>query len=340
MMRHTHNASEISRRRVFDTRDMVKRVGVISPKKIKLVDYPIETPQAAFNPAVYIFGDYAYIYARIEVGYYTYSSAISLIKIPVNDIVSGKLHDHTFESRLVILPSTRDDIWGAEDPRITEVDGTYYMVYTGRTTSYPDEDALLRYTPIIAVSEDGERWNKHSVLINEELDGGLIVGDKDAFIVRRDSYYVFHRPTLLRGRNITTVSKAHVVAGKSGLYDTRVVLEKASFEDKIGWGTPIVDVEGRSITFLHGVDGEIKAYRVFAASIGWSREGPYVENVTTHYIMGPREIYEVYGDRPYTVFPTGAFVVDGSIYIVYGAGDMVIGIGAIEASQLLHILGY
>ncbi len=340
MMRRAQNVSEISKRRVFDTKDIVKRIGVISPKKIRLVDYPVETPQAAFNPAAHVFGDEVYIYARIEVGYYTYSSAISLIKIPVGDLVSGRLHGNSFESRLVVLPSTRDDMWGAEDPRITEVDGVYYMVYTGRTVAYPDETAVLRYVPVIAVSEDGEKWDKHSAFFSEELDKSLIVGDKDAFIVRRDSYYAFHRPTLLGGRHITTVSRLHVAPGRSSLYNTRVVLEKAEFEDKIGWGTPIVGVEGKSITFLHGVDGEIKAYRMFAAGIGWSEEGPYVENVTPHYIMGPREIYEVYGDRPYTVFPTGAFVIDGSIYVVYGAGDMVIGIGVIEASQLLHILGY
>ncbi len=341
MMRQARNVREVNKRRTLETRDVVKRIGVIPPTKVRLANYPIEFPQAAFNPAAHIIGDEVYIYMRIEVGYYTYSSAISLSRIPISDFISGKFNDSTLQSRLVVLPSTRNDIWGTEDPRITEVSGAYYMVYTGRTVSYPDESALLRYLPIVAVSKDGEYWEKFSALYNDEFDPTLVIGDKDAFIVKRDdTYYVFHRPSLLGGKHLVVASKAHMAPEKSRLYDTRVILEQADFEEKVGWGTPTILVEGKSITFLHGVDRDIKAYRVFAASIGWSNDGPYVDSVTPHYIMGPREVYEVYGDRPYTVFPTAALIIDNNIYIIYGAGDMMVGVGVIEASQLLYLLGY
>ncbi|MEM4101061.1 MAG: glycosidase, partial [Desulfurococcaceae archaeon] len=56
------------------------------------------------------------------------------------------------------------------------------------------------------------------------------------------------------------------------------------------------------------------------------------------YIMEPRTPYEVYGDRPFTVFPCGAQIVDDKVIVAYGAADYLVGFGAIDLAELMSAL--
>jgi predicted GH43/DUF377 family glycosyl hydrolase len=117
--------------------------------------------------------------------------------------------------------------------------------------------------------------------------------------------------------------------------DTFTVFEPADFEQKLGWATPPVKAGKESLILLHAVDKETRCYRVLAILI--NAQGR-VTAVTPHYIMEPRKIYEIYGDRPHIVFPCGAQRIDDKILISYGATDSVVGIGEIDLSELMSIL--
>jgi len=54
--------------------------------------------------------------------------------------------------------------------------------------------------------------------------------------------------------------------------------------------------------------------------------------------MEPKTPYELYGDRPLTIFPSGSQVVDGKLIVSYGAADYMIGFGVIELSDLFTAL--
>lgn len=80
----------------------------------------------------------------------------------------------------------------------------------------------------------------------------------------------------------------------------------------------------------------LQAYRVFAALIELHpREGPQVLAVTRRYVMEPRESYEVYGDRPYTVFPCGAVAGKEGLIVSYGGADYVTALALIDLDELL-----
>jgi len=59
--------------------------------------------------------------------------------------------------------------------------------------------------------------------------------------------------------------------------------------------------------------------------------------VTPRYILEPSEPYEVFGDRPFVVFPCGAQVIDDSLLISYGAADSAVVIGEIKIDELMSI---
>ncbi|NHN56952.1 glycosylase [Calidifontibacter sp. DB0510] len=60
------------------------------------------------------------------------------------------------EAEPVLSPSEEYDRFGCEDPRVTEIDGTYYLTYTG----WDREHALL----CLATSTDLRQWTKHGPL--------------------------------------------------------------------------------------------------------------------------------------------------------------------------------
>ncbi|ABM81265.1 glycosidase [Hyperthermus butylicus] len=342
-------AAEAASARRPETRDIVRRLGVIPPERITITNYPVARPLAVFNAALSVEEDNARIYARIIMGYYLYISAIAEINIPLEDINDGSVGWRNYAAAIVVYPSTRYDVWGTEDPRVFRLDEKLYMVYTGRTVNYFRQGAERERTlPVAAVMEENG-WTKKAVFV---LPPGLrrhLISDKNAFLVRvGGDLLLFHRPHMDDNRFYLAVSKVEELPHtcSSGICEIEVrdtvwVLPQAPFETKIGWATPPVDVAGDTVIALaHGVDREIGVYRVFAVKLRYSRKrGITVESVTPTYIMEPREIYEVYGDRPYTIFPCGAWRVDrDTVLLTYGAGDYVVGIGSLNINELIDML--
>ena len=327
------------------TRDIFERRGVLSPSRILLRNYPVPHPITAFNAGARRAGDSLYVYPRIVLGYYKYVSSIVELEIPLEDVEGGSVSQNSYVGNIVISPSTRYDIWGAEDPRLYCIGGRLYMTYTGRTLSYFDPNVEVEKTlPVTAVYEDG-KWEK-CLIFKLPPEAGL-VSDKDAFLCKVGGrLYFFHRPHLLRGSFHLVVSmldKSTLAAG-GGLREVEVregfeVLRAAPFESKLGWAAPPLQVSTESVVVLvHAVDSEGVVYRVFAVRLRLSRSGVSVEAVTPYYIMEPRAPYEVVGDRPYTIFPCGLVEVEDEVLVTYGAGDYVVGFAAAKLDDLLASL--
>lgn len=333
--------------RRFETRDVVRRIGVIAPHRVHIQNHPIGAPVAVFNPSVVLEGDRLMVYARIILGYYMYASAIALLEVLVDDVLSGRVSVNHYTANIVVYPSSYYDIWGAEDPRASELDGQSYLVYTGRTVNYFNPAIRRERTlPIVARLEEGGRVaSKIGVFTLGEGLRDELVSDKDAFLARvSGSTLLFHRPHMARGDEYyLTVSEARVPAGPGieevRLSNTRVVLEPAPFEHKLGWSAPLVEVEGNKyIAFIHSVEKKMETYRVFCLLLSAKRGRLRVSGVTPFYIMEPKEPFEMYGDRPMTIYPCGCVRIDDSLVITYGAADFVTGFGLIGVDELLSQL--
>ncbi len=349
MFRRNENVEALSKLRKFESRDIVKRLGAIPPVRIHIKNHPIDRPVTVFNAAAILRGDTVYVYARVILGYFMYVSAIALVPVPLHDVLSGTINISHYPAEIVIYPSTKYDVWGTEDPRVTEIDGKWYIVYTGRTVNYFNPAIRRERTlPAVAVSSNSDRrsWDKIGVVTLHKDIRSHLVSDKDSFIIKADTndLLVFHRPHLDDDTFYAVVSKLEALPNE-GLVemeakDTKIVLDAAPFEVKIGWGTPPIKVgNNKYLMLVHGVDKDLEAYRAFAALITYDpKKGAVAESVTPYYIMEPKVLYELYGDRPLTVFPCGLFKVDDKAIVVYGAGDYVIGFGEIDINELLGIL--
>ncbi len=323
------------------TVDIVKRMCVITASRVHLKRYPVDNPATAFNPAMIWEDGEVLIYARIVLGYFTYASAVAEMFVPERDIRENTFSGH-YTAEITVYPDNRFDLWGVEDPRVYEVDGRRMMTYCGRTVNYFNPTVRTERTlPVTAVYEEGT-WRKICVFRLPPELRGFVISDKDAFIMRtKDGLKLFHRLHMRDEKFYLVISEIPDDVPRLESFteisvnNTALALEPAEFEEKIGWGTPPVEVDGEYLVLLHGVDVEMKCYRVFAALLNDRGE---ITAVTPHYIMEPKENYEIYGDRPFTVFPCGAQLVDDKLYISYGAADSAVAIGEIDVSELMSVL--
>jgi predicted GH43/DUF377 family glycosyl hydrolase len=315
------------------TVDIVKRLGVVTADRVHLTNHAADNPVTLFNPALLVENDDVKIYARIVLGYFTYTSAVIELELPIAEL--NYLSEGHYSGRIVIKPDNRYDIWGVEDPRACIIRGKAVITYSGRTVNY-FRPGIERVLPIVAVRE-ASGWKKVRAFTYR---GEQVVSDKDAFLTDMNGLTLFHR---LHTQNdeyysITNDVPADMLDGKelveSALSSARIVLKAASFEDKIGWGTPPVKVGKEYLMLLHGVDNN-QWYKVFAVLMNNNKK---ITAVTRFYIMEPKESYEVYGDRPFTVFPCGLAKVDDKLLVSYGAADFATAIGGIDLSQLMSLL--
>ncbi len=327
-------------KRNYKTVDMVERLYVITPFHIRISNHPIDRPRTVFNPSMRITEEGIRIYARVTLGYYTYASAVAEFDISFEDLFSRR--EKEFVAELTILPSNKYDFWGVEDPRVYEIEGNIYATYCGRTVSYFDPHIRVERTlPVTAVFRNG-KWKKIAVFRMQDELRSFVVSDKNAFMMKAKDLMLFHRLHMLNEKFYLSVCKIpqdvltldefkEIVVGSN----ITVLEERKDFEAKIGWATPPIKVDNEFVVFIHAVDKFMGVYRIFAVLM--NEEGVFTA-VTPFYIMEPKETYEIFGDRPYVVFPCGAELKEGYIYISYGGADSVIGIGRIKLDDLLTVL--
>ena len=350
MFKPSCEASKINEVREYKTVNMVKRLGVITANRIHLKNYPLDNPTMVFNSAMTIENGMAKFYARIILGYFTYASSVALIEIGLSDIYGGYVGSSHYPAEIVVYPNSKYDLWGVEDPRVSRINGKLVMTYCGRTVNYFNPAVRTERTlPVAAVLEGPrENWVKKCAFRFPEELRRFVISDKDAFVARnrKGELILFHRPHLTDERYYLAVSKIpkdflsmeNQKIEEVCISDTKVLLEAAEFEMKLGWATPPVEVgSGECLVLVHGIDREIECYRVFAVLMRCEDEVELTA-ITPHYIMEPEMNYEVYGDRPYTVFPCGAQKVDDKLLISYGAADSALGIGEIKLDELLAVL--
>ncbi|GAB6065718.1 glycosidase [Aquifex pyrophilus] len=334
---------EISRKiidkRRFETRDIVKRLKVITGHDLIMKNYPVRTPRVAFNPSIHLFGDKLRVYARVIMGYYTYASAVAEFELGLEELGSPERRE--YEAEITVIPDTKYDLWGVEDPRVYEIDGKLFMTYCGRTVNYFNVEVKSERTlPVTAVYKNGE-WKKIAVFRMPEEIRTFVESDKNAFLVKGKRLMLYHRLHMLNDKFYLAVCEIpQSVLESEALREVEIgenltVMESAPFEEKIGWATPPVKVNDEFLVLIHGVDKELQAYRVFAVLM--DDEGRFTA-VTPFYILEPREIYEKYGDRPFVVFPCGIQKLGDKLLISYGGADTTVVIGEIELETLMNIL--
>ena len=217
---------------------------------------------------------------------------------------------------------------GCEDPRLTLIDDTIYILYTAFDGVNLPRVAATSISVKNFLAKNW-RWAKPVIISPFGVD------DKDAFLFPKKvgkNYLVFHRigldicvdpiPSLdFKTECVKTITP--IVSPRKFMWDS----------ERIGINTPPIESKNGWIVLYHGISKNHHTYRVGAILLD-KKDPTKVLARTTAPIFEPETIYEKEGLVPNVVFPCGTVVRDGLVFIYYGAADKVIGLAKIKLADL------
>jgi len=212
---------------------------------------------------------------------------------------------------------------GIEDPRITYLEGEYYVMYT----------AYSRYGARLALckTKDFKDFERVGLISEpENKDGSLFPRRINGRYVRFDRPYgggignvwLSYSYDLLHWGNSEVV-----MTTRGGFWDS----------DRIGAGAPPIETEHGWLELYHGVKNTSAGpiYRMGAVLLDLENPSKVLCRSAVP-ILTPREYYERVGDVGNVVFSCGTILEDGGkLKIYYGAADTCICLGFADVNHLI-----
>lgn len=273
------------------------------------------------------------------------------------------VHFRHLSDRPVLTPEMAGSRYGSvQDPRVVRIDGTYYMTYAYRPFAWnssptglgvPEstqaefpgfsgrpEDNQTRSG--IAVSTDRVHWAHHCWATPADLDDRDVilfpekVGGRFAMLRRPAQFvggdYGTDRPGiwLSFSDDLETWSDPELLAtGREGWESGR-----------IGGSTPPIRTDEGWLVLYHGVEETAPAdrrvvYRLGAMLLDLADPRKVLAR-TRRFLMEPEAYYELFGLYiPNVIFPTGAVVREGEVWLYYGVCDTAIALARAPLAAVL-----
>ena len=232
----------------------------------------------------------------------------------------------------VVFRDNKYEKQGVEDPRISYLDGTYYVIYSafdGSTVriSMVETKDFRTYEKIGKIGPD--TTDKDAMLFNEKINGKIILIhriDTSIQFAYFDDIDHLKNPGANFWENHLNNLEKFTVMKREYWWE----------KEKIGGGAPAEKTDEGWLFIYHGVD-ENFVYRSGAALLDLD----YPEKVIARLpepILEPETEYEKIGDVNNVVFPSGAAIFNDLLYVYYGGADKTICIAYIEIDEILHEL--
>jgi predicted GH43/DUF377 family glycosyl hydrolase len=228
---------------------------------------------------------------------------------------------------------------GCEDPRITLLGDMLYMVYVAFDGYTPPRLAL---TSISLQDFLDRKWNwKRPVLISppgvvdksgcifpEKINGKFVVFHRifpNILIDFADSLEAFDGQTFLKGE--------HKIGPRPGFWD----------QGKLSIGAPPLKTDRGWLVIYHATsalaeqNGGDARYKIGAMLLDL-KDPTKVLARSKKAILEPEEWYENHGHKWGVVYPCGAAIKNGQLFVYYGGSDMVVCVATAPLEEFLDTL--
>lgn len=225
---------------------------------------------------------------------------------------------------------------GLEDPRITKIEDTYYIVHTsashdvtGQRSDIPHMHKFIPWRIRIGMHttkdfHSFEHWKillphapaKNASLLPEKIDG---------------QFGMYYREFL----GDDEILKLTFTTDFSHWSEAITIIPpppEAWWVEKIGFGSQPIAVKDGFLMVYHGVDQQ-NIYRL--GLMLFDRDDPAKIRWYSNYILEPKMIYEKIGTVPNAVYCCGALIRGAELWIYYGAADRVIGRAVVSLKNVL-----
>jgi beta-1,2-mannobiose phosphorylase / 1,2-beta-oligomannan phosphorylase len=311
------------------------------------------------NPAVIMEDDCIHLFFR-AVGKGNYSS-IGYCKLKTPFEVEQR-----FDTP-VLFPQFDYESKGIEDPRIVKIEDLYYLTYTaydginalGALAVSKDLHHFEKRGLIVpqmsynefrhlaeskgAINEKYLRYNEHE-RIQEKKGKKVFVWDKNVIFFPRKingKLYFLHR--IKPDIQIVAVNNLQELTVEFWqnyfllLHNWIVLSPKHKHEvSYIGGGCPPIETKEGWLLIYHGVHDTVNGFVYSACAALLELENPEKEIARLPYaLFKPEEQWELKGEVNNICFPTGAVIVNDTLYIYYGAADEQIAVASLSLAALL-----
>ncbi len=236
-----------------------------------------------------------------------------------------------FEAPPLLSPGT-DAAWyetlGCEDPRISYLADReeYLITYVGASqlgagvclASTQDFQTVKRLGLVI------HPYNKDAALFPRKIGG---------------RYLLLHRPTAGPLEDVWLSESDDLKHWGNPRCVLREDDQPGWDSGKVGTGPPPIETPDGWLLIFHGVQQEENGwlYRVGLALLDVDDPSRIIARLP-QWILEPCAPYEMRGDKPGIVFPTGAVVQDDTLSLYYGAADTCVALATAKISDLLQAL--
>ncbi len=251
------------------------------------------------------------------------------------------------------------DMAGVEDPRLVKFGEHYFLTYACRpiymrqywknenNRSYRPENPpeyfprKLRFNLTstgLAISTDLKTWTRAGLLTDPRCD------DRDVILFPekvKGKFVTLHRPIEWCGQGFENSEPAMWIAFSDDLLEPKSLklLAQAKYDWeglKIGGSAPPLKTDDGWLTLYHSV-GSDKYYRIGAMLLDLDNPS-IVTHRTRDWIFQPEKEWETKGYYNGVVFPCGNVVVDGTLFVYYGGGDIHCGVATCKLDDLMDYL--
>jgi predicted GH43/DUF377 family glycosyl hydrolase len=216
------------------------------------------------------------------------------------------------------------------DPRITELDGVFYMVHAAHS-GHGCRLSLVETRDFETFQWRGfisETDNRNGVLFPERIGGAYARLDRPNTGEPFGDMWVSYSPDLVHwGRSSCVLRNSQVRWAWT----------------KIGPGAVPIRTDEGWLTIFHGVRTQCQSHYVYQLGVCLLDLGDPAKLVAMakEAILEPLEPYELVGQTPSVVFTSGAVhEPDGTIRLYYGGADTVQCLATTTVERLLHACRY
>ena len=238
------------------------------------------------------------------------------------------------------IESVKEKIYHLYDARITKIGDVYFVMFA------MDMDAGCQLG--LAKTADFETFEFLSIVSNGDIRNGVLFPEKV-----NGKYLRFDRPNKVNLEGGPSSGSAIYLSQSEDLLQWESIKQVMEgrfhyWDENIGSGPPPVKTREGWLHIYHGIALHFASSNIYQAGVALHdlKDPSIVLSRGKYNILEPRELFELTGQVPNVVFPSGIIVetydaksfamLESKVLIYYGAADTSVGLATSTIKELLE----